>query len=126
MSFRRWIRRIKVYDERSRRMSDSFAIFITDEGFCVLKQRGLSGFPRRGHERVMRWDEIKETMEGQACADLFQSETLYRYLKFDDEGNWTEREVWTTEKQGVENGDEEPEMTATNSYTIEKREITYY
>ena len=69
---------------------------------------------------------IKETMEGQACADLFESETLYRYLKFDDEGNWTEREVWTTEKQGVENGEEEPEMTATSSYTIEKREITYY
>ncbi len=65
MSFRRWIRRIKMYDERSRRMTDSFAIFITDEGFCVLKRRGLSGFPRHGNERVMRWDEIKEIMEGQ-------------------------------------------------------------
>lgn len=83
-----------------------------------------------GYKFIFENDEdlwpIKETMEGQACADLFQSETLYRYLKFDDEGNWTEREVWTTEKQGVENGDEEPEMTATNSYTVEKREITYY
>ena len=48
MSFRRWIRRIKVYDERSRRMSDSFAIFIDKDGFRVLKRRGLSGFPRPG------------------------------------------------------------------------------
>lgn len=69
---------------------------------------------------------VKETMEGQACADIFQSETLYRYLKFDDEGNWTERETWTTEKQGIEDGSEEPEMSVSNAYTIEKREITYY
>lgn len=65
MSFRRWIRRFKVCDERSRRVTASHAVFIDKDGFCVLKRRGFSGFPRRGDERVMRWDEIAEIMVGQ-------------------------------------------------------------
>ena len=65
MNFRRWIRRFRVCNERSSRKTDSFAIFIDEDGFCVLKRRGFSGFPRRGDERVMRWDEIAEIMEGQ-------------------------------------------------------------
>ena len=65
MSFRRWIRRFRVCNERSSRKTDSFAIFIDEDGFCVLKRRGFSGFPRRGDERMMRWDEIAEIMEGQ-------------------------------------------------------------
>lgn len=69
---------------------------------------------------------VKITMEGQACADLFESEMLYRYLKFDDEGNWTEREVSMVERQGVDDGSDNPEMETSNSYFIEKREITYY
>ena len=51
---------------------------------------------------------------------------LYRYLKFDDEGNWTEREVSMVERQGVDDGSDNPEMETSNSYFIEKREITYY
>ena len=65
MSFRRWIRRFRVCNERSSRKTDSFAIFIDEDGFCVLKRRGFSGFPRRGDERMVRWDEIAEIMEGQ-------------------------------------------------------------
>ncbi len=69
---------------------------------------------------------IKQTMEGQACADLFESEILYRYLSFDEQGNWLERECWTVDKQGVDNGDDNPDMTSENSYSIERRTITYY
>ena len=67
-----------------------------------------------------------ELMDGQACADLFKSTTKYRYTRFDDLGNWLEREAWTTEEQGVDSGDENPEMEVTKKYTIEVREITYY
>lgn len=65
-------------------------------------------------------------MDGQACADLYKSTTKYRYTRFDDLGNWLEREAWTTEEQGVDSGEENPEMEITKKYTIEVREITYY
>ena len=83
-----------------------------------------------GHKFIYGNDDdlwpVKEEMEGQACADLFQSEILYRYLKFDDEGNWIEREVWQVDKQGVDDGSDAPEMESSNAYYIEKRQITYY
>ena len=63
--FRRWIRIYKDCEERSRRRKANYAIFCDKDGFCVLKRRGLSGFPRRGDERMMRWNEITEIMEGQ-------------------------------------------------------------
>ena len=75
MSFRRWIKRFKVCDARSSRKTDYFAIFIDKGGFCVLKRRGFSGFPRRGDERMMRWDDIAEIMEGQE--GWIPSTTLY-------------------------------------------------
>ena len=69
---------------------------------------------------------VKEVVEGQACADLFETEILYRYLKFDDEGNWIEREVWQVDRQGIDDGSDAPEMESSNAYYIEKRQITYY
>ena len=63
--FRRWIRIYKDCEARSRQRKANYAIFCDKDGFCVLKRRGLSGFPRRGDERMMRWNEITEIMEGQ-------------------------------------------------------------
>ena len=67
-----------------------------------------------------------QLMEGQATADLFKYETFYRYTRFDDEGNWLEREVWENQQEGVEDGSDNPSMESTKVYRIEKREITYY
>ena len=68
----------------------------------------------------------REVMEGQACADLFKSRTDYRYTRFDNHGNWLERELWVTEEQGVEDGSDSPQMDVTRKYQIEVRQITYY
>lgn len=65
-------------------------------------------------------------MEGQATADLFKSEFTFRYLSFDEVGNWTEREVWKINHEGVEDGSDNPEMDTSHEYQIETREITYY
>ena len=62
--FRRWIRKYKDCEERSRRRKANYAISCDKDGFCVLKRRGLSGVPWRGDERMMRWNEITEIMEG--------------------------------------------------------------
>ncbi|MBQ8656880.1 MAG: hypothetical protein IJ527_07530 [Prevotella sp.] len=69
-----------------------------------------------------------EEMDGQACADLFKAHITYRYTKFDERGNWTEREVYIVEEQGVDTGVDggEPEMEITKTYKIETRKIEYY
>ena len=70
----------------------------------------------------------KEEMDGCACADLFKEHITYKYTKFDDRGNWTEREKYiiseTGTDPGVDGGD--PEMDVTKAYVIETRKIEYY
>ena len=54
--------------------------------------------------------------------------TQYRYLEFDDQGNWLKREVHVTTVTTEEVGDDvtAPEPTTEDIYTIEVREIKYY
>ena len=54
--------------------------------------------------------------------------TQYRYLDFDEQGNWLKREVHVTvvTTEEVAEGDAVPEPTTEEIYTIEEREIKYY
>ena len=54
--------------------------------------------------------------------------TEYRYLEFDDQGNWLKREVHVTvvTTEEAAEGDSAPEPTTEEIYAIEVREIKYY
>ena len=53
--------------------------------------------------------------------------TQYRYLDFDEQGNWLKREVHVTVVTTEETGDSSaPVPTKEEIYTIEEREIKYY
>lgn len=67
-----------------------------------------------------------QAMDGQATADLFKYETLFRYTRLDDKGNWLERECWENRQEGIDDSSDNPTMESTKVYRIEKREITYY
>ena len=67
-------------------------------------------------------------MEEHNEGDIYLCTSDYRYTKFDDHGNWTEREVHTVNVETSEPLDENdvPESITSDSYSIESRDIKYY
>ena len=52
----------------------------------------------------------------------------YKYTKFDEQGNWTEREMYYDIMQTTEayEGNENPAKEYSKEYYIQERTITYY
>ncbi len=67
----------------------------------------------------------KIVSEGDEEGDKYSATTTYKYLRTDEHGNWTEREVHihtvTTSDEGLGSSSQE----ISDSYTIEVREIKY-
>ena len=68
------------------------------------------------------------TMEEHNEGDIYRCTADFRYTKFDDYGNWTEREIHTVNVETSEplGENDVPESNTTESYSIESRDITYY
>ena len=67
-------------------------------------------------------------IDGQACADIYKTDIRYKYTKFDEQGNWTERELYYDIMQTTEayEGNENPSKDYSKEYYIQERTITYY
>ena len=66
----------------------------------------------------------KRLVEGQAEAEEYKEVVEYRYTKFDEQGNWTERDVTETYESMI-TGDESTRSKEVWE-TLEVRKITYY
>ena len=62
-------------------------------------------------------------MEAEDEGDHYSTVITYTYKKFDDHGNWTEREAHSVAKHTI---DDEPEGDDTILKRIEQRKISYY
>ncbi|MBR2243441.1 MAG: hypothetical protein IJ888_01735 [Prevotella sp.] len=67
-------------------------------------------------------------IDGLACADIYKTDIRYRYTKFDEQGNWTAREMYFDIMQTTEEyeGNENPPKDYSKEYYIQERIITYY
>ena len=103
------------YDEKGRVSKVDFALWegaYTD----MLIYKGDNVYP----EKIIN--------NGSEQGENIQMTTEYRYLEFDDKGNWLKREVHVTTVTTEEAVDEDstPEPITEEIYTIEVREIKYY
>ena len=65
----------------------------------------------------------RENCESEDEGDHYSTVITYTYKKFDDKGNWTEREAHSVAKHTI---DDEPEGEPTVLRRIEQRKIVYY
>ena len=65
----------------------------------------------------------RENSEAEDEGDHYSTVITYTYKKFDDKGNWTEREARSVAKHTI---DDEPEGEPTVLRRIEQRKIEYY
>lgn len=89
----------------------------------------VSGYWEAGHQDSLVYEgdkiyPVKCITSGAAEAESYEYVTEYRYTKFDEQGNWTERYITTNGYEMIAN--DESTRTETHSENLERRVITYY
>ena len=132
---------LATFDEKGRVTLDPYANpYVYDADGKFIKGRSKASQMNRdkdgrvisytNRENENHWEgySYEFSYDKEGCADIYKTDIRYRYTKFDEQGNWTAREMYFDIMQTTEEyeGNENPPKDYSKEYYIQERIITYY